>query len=273
MRQLSLLLLILALSACASVERLAIPAADPVPGPWAQHDPDSRQTLDHAAWDAFLARYVAPDAEGVNRVAYAKVAPADRAALESYIEGLEETRIATLNRDEQLAFWINLYNARTVLLILENYPVASIRDIKPTLLALGPWDEPLLRVAGRDLSLNEVEHGIVRPIWNDSRIHYAFNCAAVGCPNLRIGAYEGALIDAKLAAQARAYVNDPRGVSISDDRLTLSKIYSWYREDFGGSDPAILAEIRRYASPSLADRLTDFDSIDAYDYDWALNAR
>ena len=203
-----------------------------------------------------------------------EVTVADRAALESYLDRLQATEVSALSRDEQLAFWVNLYNARTVALILEHYPVTSIRDITFGFLSFGPWDEPMLLVEGRILSLNDVEHQIVRPVWQDQRVHYVLNCAASGCPNLGLTAYRGATIDAAMDAAARAYVNDPRGVRFgADGRLTVSKIYGWFQEDFGGDHAGVLRELRRYAEPGLMARLEGRERIDDYDYDWSLNDR
>lgn len=263
---------LLVLSACTSVERLALPKAGLDDRHWASADAGSADAVDHAAWDAFLAAYVATDPEGVNRVAYGAVTAADRAALEAYLERLQAVEVSALARDEQLAYWVNLYNARTVALIQEHYPVGSIRDITFGFLSFGPWDEPMLIVEGRALSLNDVEHQIVRPVWQDQRIHYVLNCAASGCPNLGLAAYTGATIDAAMDAAARAFVNDPRGARFdAEGRLTVSKIYGWFREDFGGDHAGVLAELRRYAQPDLLTRLEGRDRIDAYDYDWSLN--
>ena len=177
-----------------------------------------------------------------------------------------------LARPEQLAFWINLYNARTVALVLDHYPVESIRDIKSRLFSFGPWGEPLLEVEGRKLSLNDIEHGILRPLWRDPRIHYVLSCAAVGCPNLRRAAFTGADREAAMEEAARDYVNDPRGVHFDDrGQLTVSKIYLWYEEDFGGSIEGVLAHLQRYAGPALAARLHGRERIDDYAYDWSLN--
>ena len=260
------------LAACTSVERLALPSAGLADGHWAGSDDDSRAAVDHSAWDAFLAAYVAADPEGVNRVDYGAVTADDRMALEDYLGRLQETEVSALSRDEQLALWVNLYNARTVALILENYPVSSIRDITYGFFSFGPWDEPLLTVEDRSLSLNDVEHQIIRPIWRDSRVHYVLNCAASGCPNLGLQAYTGATIDRAMDAAARAYVNDPRGASFDDEgRLTVSKIYGWFREDFGGDQAGVLAELRRYADAPLLARLEGRERIDDYAYDWSLN--
>ena len=177
------------------------------------------------------------------------------------------------NRPEQLAYWINLYNALTVDAVLRRYPVTSILDIAltPGLLNRGPWDAKLAHFAGESLSLNDIEHRIARPIWRDPRVHYALNFAAIGCPNLAVTAYTGENVERMLDAAARAYVGHPRGVTLRMGGLTLSKIYAWYAEDFGG-EVGIIDHLARYAPPDLALRLTT-TPIKAYAYDWALNAQ
>ena len=240
---------------------------------WAAHDPASNRVLDHTAWNRFLAAYVAGDQEGVNRVAYGRVSARDRAILESYIQGLQAVPVSRLNRAEQLAFWINLYNAATVRVILDRYPVESIRDIRisPGLFSVGPWGRKLVTVEGEELSLDDIEHRILRPIWRDPRIHYAVNCAAVGCPNLATTAYTGAQVDDMLTAAARAYINSPRGARLEPEGLVVSSIYDWYEEDFGGSGAGVLDHLREYAAPTLARRLEGVRRIAGYRYDWSLN--
>jgi hypothetical protein len=237
-----------------------------------EHDPGGSERVDHDGWDRFLETYVSTDAAGVNRVAYGRVTPADRAALGAYLDRLGRIPVERLARPEQLAFWVNLYNARTVALVLEHYPVTSIRDIRFGLFDTGPWSEALLEVRGRKLSLNDIEHGILRPIWQDLRIHYVLNCAALGCPNLGGSAYRGVTIEQRMDAAARAYINHPRAVRFDPDgELIASKIYAWFEEDFGGSPGAVLAHLRCYAEPDLAARLAGRERIDDYAYDWSLN--
>ncbi|MEM9749829.1 MAG: DUF547 domain-containing protein [Pseudomonadota bacterium] len=258
--------------AAPALERLAVAKSKLVDPMWAEYDGRSVITVDHDAWDAFLSSYVALGDDGVARVAYADVTPDDRAALDAYLAALQDVDPRTLNRDVQLAYWTNLYNARTVALILDNYPVSSIRKIKSGLLSTGPWGREIVEVNGQGLSLNDIESGIVRPVWNEPRIHYIFNCAALGCPNLGAEAYRGAKIDAQMTAAAEAYVNNPRGVRIgADGEATLSKIYSWYLPDFGGDEAGVLAEIRKHAKGALSEALAGDIEIDAYEYDWALN--
>jgi len=272
MRQVLILLLLL-LAACASVERLALPAATPLPDTaLTRAAPPPGEKVDHGDWTRFLTRYVAPDARGVNRVAYGQVSAADSALLDAYLTELQAVDPADLTRDQQLAYWINLYNALTVDVVLEAYPVASIRDIKDGPLSVGPWGRLLAVVSGQNLTLNDIEHRIIRPTFNEPRIHYALNCAAVGCPNLMARAWEAKTLERDLAAAERAYVNDPRGVRFDDlGRLILSKIYIWFREDFGPDEKAVLAHIETAATPNLRARIQAAPRVRAYKYDWVLN--
>ena len=238
---------------------------------WSRSDPASTTEVDHSAWTAFLARYVRPHPDGVNRVAYGAVTAEDRTALTHYLERLSETCVPCLRRPEQLALWINLYNALTLDLVLAHYPVDSIRDIRPSFLSFGPWGKPLARVEGVDVTLDDIEHRILRPLWKDPRIHYAVNCASISCPNLIPEAFTAENTEALLDAAARAYVNHPRGVRIDGEDLVVSSIYDWFEVDFGGSEEEVIRHLRRYSEPPLGARLRRFDSIDADEYDWALN--
>lgn len=240
---------------------------------WAAHDPLSKLGIDHGAWDGFLRRYVVRGADGVNRVRYATVTPQDRALLQDYLAAMQRVRSARYRRSEQFAYWINLYNAMTVEVVLRHYPVESIRDIdiSPGLFSRGPWGAKLLEVDGERLSLDDIEHRILRPLMRDPRVHYAVNCASIGCPNLQPRAFSGARLDEMLDAAAREYVNHPRGARIRDGELVVSSIYDWFQADFGGSERAVIAHLRQYAEPRLARLLAEFDEIDDYQYDWSLN--
>ena len=185
---------------------------------------------------------------------------------------MQNTAVSDLNRNEQLAFWINLYNAETIRVILENVPVASIRDIQTSVFDVkGPWNDIRLNVEGTDLALEDIENKIVRPIYQDARIHYGLNCAAIGCPNLLGEAYTADNLERNLEAQARAFINNPRGVKIENGELTLSRIFLWYESDYGETKDDILVHIRQYALPDLTDNLTGITSITRYEYDWSIN--
>ena len=261
----------LALSGFMFLEAALAPKAEPWPR-WQAHDPASTAHIDHGDWDRFLKVYLRTSPDGVNRVAYGRVTGADTDALHGYLARLRLTPIDGFRRAEQLAYWINLYNALTVRLVLDYHPVKSIQDIDLSSGLLGgPWDRKLLEVAGEPISLNDIEHRILRPIWRDPRLHYAVNCASIGCPNLRPVAFTSANAEALLDKAARQYVNHRRGAHIKDGRLMVSKIYGWYDDDFGGGEDGVLRHLRRYAAPELARALTGIRSIDGYEYDWGLN--
>ena len=227
---------------------------------------------EHLAWGQILSRYIVARPDGLNLFAYGRVTPADRALLKQYIATLEATRISTLPRDAQMAFWINLYNAKTIDIILDHYPVKSIRDISlGGLFSIGPWKQKNMMVEGRPLSLDDVEHGILRKQWKDPRIHYAVNCASIGCPNLAARPFTAKTLEAMLDEGARSYVNHPRGVSVKDGKLVISRIWQWYREDFGRTDADVIRHLSTYAAPGLQRELAKLRDIDGYDYDWNLN--
>jgi len=233
----------------------------------------SKVGIDHTAWNGFLSRHVQEGKDGINRIAYGKVPKADRAALEAYLERLQKVAIRKFSRDEQRAYWINLYNAATVQVVLAHYPVDSILkiDISPGLFAKGPWKKKLLKVEGEGVSLDDIEHRILRPIWKDPRTHYAVNCASLGCPNLQPRAYSAGNMEALLEAGARAYVNHARGASVERGRLTVSSIYVWFQSDFGDGDAGVIAHLKQYAGPALKKALAEVRRVGGHDYDWTLN--
>ncbi len=236
----------------------------------------SAKTVDHSAWDALLKSYVRPGPDGLNRVDYVAFRDVGHGALKDYISTLVAVDPATLDRREQFALLANLYNAKTIDIVLENYPVKSIKDISLgggllTVFTGGPWKSKVLKMKGVALSLDDIEHGILRPTFKDPRVHYAVNCASVGCPNLGTEAFTGAKLEAQLNAAARAYVNSPRGAKVGPDGLVVSSIYSWFDEDFGGNDKGVIEHLRTYAAPDLAQKLEGTKSISDHAYDWSLN--
>lgn len=237
---------------------------------WSRSEASSEITIDHSNWSRLLAAYI-EEQEGLNYFRYSRVTPADRETLESYLDRLQSVVVTELNRQQQYAYWINLYNALTIKVILDHYPVKSIRNISYSLLSRGPWKKKLVTVEGMKLSLDDVEHEILRPVFQDSRIHYAVNCASIGCPNLQATAFTADNIDALLDDAARQYINHPRGVTVDGDELTVSSIFDWYAEDFGDSDREIIEHFMQYAQPGLAQELETLQKISDYEYDWRLN--
>jgi hypothetical protein len=241
---------------------------------WQNHDPDSHIIIDHTAWNLILERYVDADhPSGINRFKYSSVSPKDRQNLKDYLRHLQDVAVSGLNRNEQKAYWINLYNALTVDVILEHYPVKSIRDIdiSPGLFSNGPWDAKLLKIEEEDVSLNDIEHRILRPVWQDNRIHYAVNCASLGCPNLQPRPFTTQNLDMLLEKAARDFINHPRGVSFARNRLQVSSIYFWFREDFGDSEKGIITHLKKYLSPDNLQKLEAVQQKMSQQYDWNLN--
>jgi hypothetical protein len=272
----------LALAALVVVITPAQPVrAEAVTAVFSKHTAGSSLTVEHGVWDQFLKRYVKRDAAGLNRVDYARFKAKDHKTLKGYVKALQSVDVAKLDRVEQFAFWANLYNAKTVDVVLDHYPVSSIRTItiKSGLLGFlkdsvglgGPWKAKIIKVAGHELSLDDVEHSILRPVFKDPRLHYAVNCASVGCPNLRMSAFTGANLDAELEAGAKDYINSARGVSITDGKVTASSIYNWFQADFGGDTSGVLAHWRKYAADALKAKLAGVTAINSFQYDWTLN--
>ncbi len=255
-----------------SAPTLAAPKAD-LWDRWLAHDPRSTGTVDHKAWGRFLKAYLVHGKDGVNRLRYGRITAPDRAALDGYLTRLAAVPVSKLKRTEQRAFWINLYNAQTVSVILAHYPVKSIRDIdiSPGFFSDGPWGKKLVSIENEKVSLDDIEHRILRPIWKDARVHYAVNCAAIGCPNLQDQAFTVENTDGLLTKAAREYVNHPRGVRVEKEKLVVSSIYRWFAADFGGNDGAVIAHLKRYADPPLRGQLERLSRISDHGYDWSLN--
>ena len=240
---------------------------------WQSSDPQSSATIDHSRWQVLLDRYLKQSGNPlVTLFDYQSVRKQDQQQLQEYIEYLVTRTPATYSRAVQKAYWINLYNALTVKLVLDHYPVESIRKIRFGWFSFGPWDEKLIEVDGDRISLNDIEHRILRPIWKDPRIHYAVNCASIGCPNLAPQAYTADNMEQLLEQGSRHYINHPRGVRFEGDSLVLSSIYDWYQTDFGGSLSALKNHLRRYANSGLRARLDSHESSVTYHYDWRLNS-
>ena len=268
----SVFLMVLMLASLVATSAIGAPKAE-LWERWTAHNPTSGRTVDHAIWDALTRRYVSRRTDGVAAVAYGRFSAPDKRALDEYLKTLASTPVSDLGRDEQMAYWLNLYNALTVKVILDHYPVRSIRDIdiSPGLFANGPWGAKLIAVEGAELSLDDIEHRILRPIWKDPRIHYGVNCASIGCPDLKVGAYKAGTLETDLNAAAETYINHPRGAQVDRGRLLVSSIYTWFQDDFGGSDAGVIAHLKKYAAPGLQAELARIDRLYDDRYDWALN--
>ncbi|MFK0573611.1 DUF547 domain-containing protein [Endozoicomonas sp.] len=235
---------------------------------WDKSSSESEEHINHDLWQEILDKYLVLRPDG-NRFRYQEVGQEDRQKLESYLQSLSSLDPRDYTKAEQKAYWINFYNALTVNLVLENYPVKSITRIGPWY-RFGPWDSDITRVAGQKLTLNDIEHRILRPLWEDNRIHYGVNCASLGCPDLSDQAFTAANTEMMLDMLARRFVRQEKGMSWLDGTLTLSRIYEWYEKDFIDKE-GVLLHLRQYASPASSRKLKKYTRVIQYQYDWRLN--
>lgn len=202
---------------------------------------------------------------------------ANRGELDEYLKSLASVplkRFQSWTMDQQLAFLINLYNAQTLKLILEHFPVKSIKDIGSFLRK--PWDLEVVDLFGNIISLNTVEHGMIRKHYSESRIHFALVCAARGCPELRTEAYQADKLNEQLAEQAQTFFGDheKNRIDLENKILYLSPIFKWYAEDFAKNSQSIASYVSHYFHGDIARRLqTEKFKIRYTEYDWSLNSQ
>nr|WP_297789688.1 DUF547 domain-containing protein [uncultured Allomuricauda sp.] len=208
---------------------------------------------DHTLWEFLLQRYV----DDTGRVDY-KGFSKDKQVLEGYLRILKENQpVRDWNKNEKLSYYINLYNAYTVLLILDNYPIESIKKIR------GPWDQRLIPLNGELISLGDLEHQILRKM-GEPRIHFAINCASASCPKLSNKPYLPNTLDQQLDRAAHEFINSERN-HIEGDHLQLSKIFKWYKNDFFNGN------IRNYINGFTTTPISQNAKVDYLEYDWNLN--
>lgn len=239
---------------------------------WATHSESSQVEIDHSPWQALLDDYLVTDTDSeVNLFDYTGLLDDDREPLDDYVELMVSVDPLSLNQQEQKAYWINLYNVLTVKLILDNFPTVSITELGSNPLEFGPWNEVAASINGTELSLNDIEHRIIRPLYNDYRIHFAVNCASIGCPNLAAEVFTAADLDTQLDDAAAEYVNHPRGIQIDDDQLKLSSLFEWYASDFGEDLDGVLSTLGQHVDTDDRSILLKFSGTPEYSYDWGLN--
>ena len=245
---------------------------------WQASNNSSREMVDYVKFNDFLKKYVVTgNADKINRVKYNKVTPADKKSLEEFLTEMQAVKVTGLSKKVQFVYWVNLYNATTINVILDNMPLKSIRDIG--LFKSGPWDKKLLKIEGEDVTLNDIEHRILRPIWNDSRIHYLVNCASLGCPNIQNKAFHPYSIEKEMGRVAEEFVVPNRAFKIvknsfpgkDAESLHVSSIYHWFKSDFGNKDDRVIKEIRGYMDEKNYEKTKDFKIIEDDFYDWGLN--
>jgi hypothetical protein len=223
-----------------------------------EEEPNAAQ----ATFDRLLREHVAAD--GVRWAAWA-ASERDRAALARAVTAFAGMRPSELPDHARLAYWINLYNALTLQLVLEHYPVGSIREIGGP--EDSPWKRELVTVEGRELSLDQIENAILRREFSEPRIHFALNCAARSCPPLRAEAFDAERLDEQLEEQTVRFLRDPRQNGVDEEgRVHLSRVFEWYAADFAKAGGSVAAWVQTYLDGSAAG-----SEIRYREYDWALN--
>jgi len=238
---------------------------------WNKSNEDNKERIDHSQWQKILETYVHTDNNDLNLFDYAGVTEQDLTLLENYLNALQEVDPGDYSYAEQKAYWINLYNALTVDLILQDYPVESITDLGEGFFSFGPWDDKVAFIDGKDLTLNDIEHRILRPIFQDQRIHFAVNCASIGCPNIQKVAFTAENTEVLMEQAAKSYLTHPRGAKFEGSRLTLSSIFDWYVIDFGNNQTDLLKAISKYMPEESAAKIRHYQGKIKYEYDWNLN--
>lgn len=222
-----------------------------------------QEHLEHKTWTKLLKKYVTEDGQ-VNYSGF----KTEEKALDDYLAVLSQHHPDdSWKKEDQLAYWINAYNAFTVKLIVKNLPVKSIKDLGGGIYKVNtPWDIKFIEIGDETYDLNNIEHGIVRKQFKDPRVHFALNCASVSCPKLRNEAYVGSKIDAQLDAQSNYFINNKSKNQISKSTATISKIFNWFEGDFKESG-GVVKFINKYSDI----KMTEETKISYLDYDWNLN--
>ena len=221
-------------------------------------------TVDHSIYADLLKKYVKN-----GRVDYAGF-KSEEAKLDTYLKILEAVDSHSLSKDEQFAFYANAYNAWTIKLILSGYPeVKSIKDLGNVFQS--PWKKEIVRIDGEVMTLDNVEHDILRPRFKDPRVHFAINCAALSCPPLRPEPFMGDILNSQLDDSTRSFLNDPTSYKLEGTKFYVSKIFKWFGEDF---DHDVLSFYLKYGEGELKQKLEANRKkiqIRYLNYDWSLN--
>ncbi|MFT5573081.1 MAG: hypothetical protein ACI9FR_002014 [Cryomorphaceae bacterium] len=241
---------------------------------WNDSEPQSTIKVNHSVWQSVLDKYLDDKhPSGINRFDYLAVSQVDRALLDDYLNYLQQMEPRQLSIAEQKPFWINLYNAKTVEVVLrrlQSDSITSIRQIRSGIFTPGPWKNKLLTLSRQEISLDDIEHGILRPNFNDRRIHYALNCAALGCPSLLKTAFTSENTEQLLAFAERSFLSHPRAARIQDSELVLSSLFDWYASDFAYNPNELLAYIKKFTSAETS-KIFSQQPETRFEYDWALN--
>lgn len=243
---------------------------------WDDSEPTSTMQVNHDAWQEILSAYVDDEHQsGINRFDYSAVTLGDARKLKTYLAYLQQLDPRQLNSEEAKAFWINMFNAIQVERIVETYQNGSKRAINRLLdgrLRSGSrWSRDAVEVAMQVLSLNDIEHGILRPIWNDSRMHFAMISCSLGGANIQKTAFNGENIEALMEKAKIEFLQHPRAIRIQGSKLILNTVFDWYAADFGSNRQAVLTYLRNNVDAKTREAMQGLSRV-SYEYSWDLNA-
>jgi hypothetical protein len=242
---------------------------------WDDREPLSIQQVDHSAWQDVLTAYVDDQhVSGVNRFDYASVTAADALKLKNYLRYLQLLEPRQLNDEEAKAFWINLYNAILVDKIVSAYESGSMRAVNRLMnggVDSRAWNRTEAEVVMQEISLNDIEHGILRPIWKDPRVHFALSTSTLGGASIQKTAFDGENNEGLLEKAKVEFMQHPRAVRVQGNRLILSSVFDWYAADFGSNTSEVLTYVRDNTSDATREAILGFSS-PSFDYNWDLNA-
>ncbi|GAB3547341.1 DUF547 domain-containing protein [Spirosoma fluminis] len=222
--------------------------------------------VDHSAFDRLLKKYV-NDKGLVNYKGF----KSEEKVFNDYLAMLSKNApAASWSKNEQMAYWINAYNAYTIRLILDHYPVKSIKDIGSKIkipFVTTPWAAKFFTIGGEKMSLDNIEHGTLRKKYNDPRIHFTLVCASISCPRLRNEAYMADKLDAQMDDQGRDFLNNPAKNKVGKDKSQLSKYFDWYKGDWNSNGQSVEKWVNKYSNTKISDKT----EIEFLDYNWNLN--
>jgi hypothetical protein len=231
---------------------------------WNKSDESNGASIDHSAFDGFLKNYVITNhPSGINRFRYGDVSRRDSKRLNAYIAQITALDPRQYRKREQKAYWLNLYNALTIQSLLKKHPQRSVDARKLN---------PRIKVAGVKMTKADIGDRILRPIWHDYKVIFGLSCASMGCPAIQAGAFTAANINTLLKQSAREFINHPRGLMVSRQEMRVSKIFDWYREDFGADDKRLMKLFAYYADDNKALYILGFNGDIEFSYDSRLNS-
>ncbi len=233
---------------------------------WNDSEKLSQLAFDDSKWVSILETYVIKNhPSGVNRFDYQAVTDADKVKLNEFIDYMQQLDPRQLNKAWQKAYWLNLFNAALIQEVLESEPESSMREM-----GRGLWRSNRLYISMQKISLDDIEHGILRPIFNDPRVHFSLAAGTVGSASIPDVSFNGRNVEDLLESNTREFLNHDRGVMLSDRGVVLSSIFKWYVDDFGGDYESVKQFIIPYLSDSMARALSASNRA-RYNYDWSLN--